>query len=75
MVGITTKKMGGGAESTSWFKDDTMPANFDAPPKNAPFVCKITFPDAGSMTKFVNEFKGVLEQKFGCLISESGGEL
>lgn len=52
-----------------------MPTDLDAEPKNAPFVCKITFPDADSMTKFVTAYKDMLEQDYGCTISESGGEL
>ena len=52
-----------------------IPGNLDAEPKNAPFVCKITFPDADSMTRFVNGYKNILEDEFGCSMSESGGEL
>jgi hypothetical protein len=56
-------------------EEDEMPTDLDAEPKNAPFVCKITFPDADSMTRFVTAYKDVLEQDYGCTISESGGEL
>ena len=56
-------------------KEDEMPTDLDAEPKNAPFVCKITFPDADTMTRFVTAYKDVLEQDYGCTISESGGEL
>ena len=61
----------------AWKPEDEMqmPTDLDAEPKNAPFVCKITFPDADSMTKFVTAYKDVLEQDYGCTIFESGGEL
>lgn len=55
--------------------EDEMPTDLDAEPKNAPFVCKITFPDADAMTKFVMTYKGILEEEYpGIIISETGGE-
>ena len=55
---------------------DEMPTDFDAAPKNAPFVCKITFPDADAMTRFVTTYKDMLEEEFpGITLAESGGEL
>lgn len=59
----------------NWKENIEPPQNLDAPRKNAPFVVKITFPDARTMTKFVGMYKNELESSFGCLISESGGEL
>lgn len=52
-----------------------IPSDLDAEPKNKPFVCKITFPTADDMTRFVTAYKDVLEAEYGCTISESGGEL
>lgn len=55
---------------------DEMPTDFDAAPKNAPFVCKLTFPDADAMTRFVTTYKDMLEEEFpGITLAESGGEL
>ena len=54
---------------------DKIPTNLDAPPKNAPFVCKITFPDGMSMSRFVSSYKDVLKSEYNCTISETGGEL
>lgn len=55
--------------------EDLPPMDLDAEPKEKPFICKITFPDADKMTAFVTAYKDVLEQDYGCTISESGGEL
>lgn len=55
--------------------EELPPSDLDAEPKEKPFVCKITFPDAEKMTAFVTAYKDVLEQDYGCTISESGGEL
>lgn len=55
---------------------DEMPTDFDAAPKNAPFVCKLTFTDADAMTRFVTTYKDMLEEEFpGITLTESGGEL
>ena len=43
--------------------------------KEKPFVAKITFPDADNMSKFVLAYKNVLEEEYGCTISQSGGLL
>lgn len=61
----------------AWEKtvDDEIPTDLDADDKNKPFVLKVTFPDADSMTRFVVAYKDILENDFGCTISESGGEL
>lgn len=56
-------------------EEDEMPTELDAEQKNKPFVCKITFPDADTMTRFVLAYKDVLEKDYNCTISESGGEL
>ena len=57
-------------------EEEEMPTDLDAEPKNAPFVCKITFPDADAMTKFVTTYKDMLEEEFpGITLAESGGEL
>jgi hypothetical protein len=52
-----------------------IPTELDAEDKNKPFVLKVTFPDSDSMTRFVVAYKDILENDFGCTISESGGEL
>lgn len=64
-----------GGVKNDWLKDIEPPQVLDAPRKNAPFVVKITFPDARQMTRFVSAYKNELESTFGCLLSESGGEL
>ena len=55
--------------------DDLPPMDLDAEPKEKPFICKITFPDADSMTRFVAAYKDVLENDYGCILNESGGAL
>ena len=57
-------------------QEDEIPTDLDAEPKDAPFICKITFPDADAMTKFVMTYKDIIEEEYpGVVISESGGEL
>lgn len=56
-------------------KEDEMPTDLDAEPKEKPFVLKITFPDAEKMTAFVMAYKDTLESDYGCTMSESGGAL
>ena len=56
-------------------KEDEMPTDLDAPPKDKDFVLKITFPDADKMTAFVMAYKDILEKDYGCKMSETGGEL
>ena len=56
-------------------KDDEIPNDLDAAHKNDPFVCKITFPDAYTMTDFITTYKNVLEDKYDCILTERGGEL
>lgn len=57
-------------------QEEEIPTDLDAEPKNAPFICKITFPDADAMTKFVMTYKDIIEEEYpGVVISESGGEL
>lgn len=54
---------------------DEMPTDLDAEGRAKDFVLKVTFPDAGKMTAFVNAYKDVLEKDYGCIMSESGGAL
>ena len=56
-------------------REETVPGNLDAPSREKPFVMKVTFPDADSMTRFIVAYKDILEQDYGCTISETGGEL
>lgn len=56
-------------------KEEEIPGNLDAENKNKPFVMKVTFPDANSMNMFIMAYKDVLEEEYGCTISETGGEL
>ena len=56
-------------------EDEEIPGNLDEEGQPKPFVCKITFPDADSMTEFVKTYKNVLESLYDCTISESGGLL
>lgn len=56
--------------------DDEEPADLDAASNGGKdYVLKITFPDANKMTQFVMAYKTVLEQEYGCTMSESGGAL
>ena len=64
------------AEENAGAEGEEIPNDLDASQKDAPFVCKITFPNAASMTKFVMTYKDILEKEYpGILFSESGGEL
>lgn len=56
-------------------EDDEMPTDIEGIKKDNPFVCKITFKDADTMTRFIEAYKNVLEEEFGCIMSESGGAL
>lgn len=56
-------------------ESDEMPTDLDAEGRAKDFVLKVTFPDAGKMTAFVNAYKDVLEKDYGCIMSESGGAL
>ncbi len=55
--------------------EDEIPTDLDAEENVKPFVLKITFPDADKMTAFVTAYKDVLEQDYGCTMSETGGAL
>lgn len=55
--------------------EDEIPAELDAEGRDKDFVLKITFPDADKMTAFVMAYKDILENDFGCTMSESGGAL
>ena len=61
----------------NWGNDDEEdePTDLDAEPRNKPFVLKVTFPTADKMNQFVAAYKDVLENDYGCTISETGGEL
>ena len=61
----------------TWGHDDEEeePTDLDAEPRNKPFVLKVTFPTADKMNQFVAAYKDVLENDYGCTISETGGEL
>ena len=61
----------------NWGHDDEEeePTDLDAEPRNKPFVLKVTFPTADKMNQFVAAYKDVLENDYGCTISETGGEL
>ena len=63
------------AWETDTDSDEEIPGNLDEEGQPKPFVCKITFPDADSMTEFVKAYKNVLENLYDCTISESGGLL
>lgn len=54
---------------------EDVPGNLDEEGKVKPFVCKITFPDAGKMTDFVTKYQDILKDEYDCTISESGGYL
>jgi len=54
---------------------DEEPTDLDADGRQKDFVLKITFPDADKMTQFVIAYKDILEQDYGCTMSESGGAL
>lgn len=56
-------------------EEESIPENLDEEGQPKPFVCKITFPDADSMTDFVKTYKNTLEDAYKCTISESGGYL
>ena len=55
--------------------EDEVPTDLDADGRQKDFVLKITFPDADKMTQFVIAYKDILEQDYGCTMSESGGAL
>ena len=55
--------------------EDEVPTDLDADGRQKDFVLKITFPDADKMTQFVIAYKDILEQDYGCKMSESGGAL
>ena len=55
--------------------EDELPTDLDADGRQKDFVLKITFPDADKMTQFVIAYKDILEQDYGCTMSESGGAL
>ena len=38
-----------------------------------PFVCKITFEELADMAAFLKEYKSLIETKFSCTVTESGG--
>ena len=61
----------------NWGKseDEEEPTDLDAAPREKPFVLKVTFPSAEKMNQFVAAYKDVLENDYGCTMSESGGEL
>ena len=61
----------------NWGKgdDEEEPTDLDAAPREKPFVLKVTFPTAEKMNQFVAAYKDVLENDYGCTMSESGGEL
>ena len=57
-------------------EDLEQPTNLDDnDAKEKPFVAKITFPDAAKMSLFVLDYKNIIEEKYGCTISQSGGLL
>lgn len=57
------------------YDEEPEPDNLDGLPKDNPFVCKITFKDGETMARFVESYKSILEDDYGCIISESGGML
>lgn len=54
---------------------DEMPTELDAEPEDKDFILKITFPDSDKMTAFIMAYKDILEQDYGCIMSESGGRI
>ena len=64
-----------GVPSWGTGEDDEEPSDLDAEPRAKPFVLKVTFPTAEKMSQFVAAYKDVLENDYGCTISEGGGEL
>ena len=56
-------------------EEDEQPDDLDAENKSKPYVLKITFPSAAMQTAFVMAYKETLEHDYGCVMSQSGGEL
>ena len=56
-------------------EDEEIPTDLDATEEEKPYVLKVTFPDAESMTSFVMAYKDILENDYGCTMSETGGAL